>query len=134
MKVICCVDSCGGMMFNKRRQSRDIAVISDIEKTLCGKPLYINAYSEKLFENSAIKLCVLENFLTDAENEDFCFVENVHLAPALDKINEITVYCWNRTYPADFKLDIDIEEFSKTEEYDLIGKSHEKITKRVYVK
>ena len=49
MIIIACVDERNGMMFNRRRQSRDSAVCGDILRECGGKKLYMNTYSGKLF-------------------------------------------------------------------------------------
>ena len=49
MNIIVCIDDNQGMLFNKRRQSRDVKVLEDIA-TLTDT-LWISSFSEKLFEN-----------------------------------------------------------------------------------
>ena len=49
MHVILCADDRNGMMFHRRRQSRDRAVLEDIEKLRAGKKLLMNKYSDKMF-------------------------------------------------------------------------------------
>lgn len=52
MIIIACVDERNGLMFNHRRQSRDLAVCRDILQECSGKRLYMSAYSGKLFEET----------------------------------------------------------------------------------
>ena len=137
MKVIACVDDCNGMLFNKRRQSRDRVLIDDIVKNIVGGNLLITKYSEKLFEESGIDCFFISDYILDeADPEDYCFIEDKALAPYADKINELIIYRWNRKYPADTYLDIDPTALSlrliSTTEF--AGSSHEKITKEVYSK
>ncbi|MBP9988018.1 MAG: ribonuclease Z [Ruminococcus sp.] len=133
MICIVCLDNSGGMMFNHRRQSKDSAVIADIEKAVASATVFLNSYSAKLFENSACKLTVAENFLEIAD-EDFCFVEDKTLAEYEEKIQKIIVYRWNRDYPSDFSFDIDLSEWSIAQTESFSGTSHEEITKEVYIK
>lgn len=50
MMIIACVDEKNGLMFNHRRQSRDLAVCRDILRECRGKKLYMSVYSARLFE------------------------------------------------------------------------------------
>ena len=137
MKIIVCVDDNNGMMFNKRRQSRDSVLIQDIIANLNSGNLLIDPFSEKLFSNSDIDtFFISEEFLNEAEPDDYCFVENHPLSKHISRIDELIIYRWNRKYPADTYLDIDptalgMELISTTE---FIGSSHDKITKELYRK
>lgn len=135
MKVILCIDDACGMMFNNRRQSRDRCVIEDIIKLLNGKPLFVNEYSATLFAGYDVQLKVSADFMSKADTDDFCFVENECLLPFKSKINSITVYKWNRLYPADMRLDIKLQDIGNVASVSEIkGYSHEKITKEIYAK
>jgi len=135
MKVIVCVDDNNGMMFNNRRQSRDRILIEDVVKNVVGGNLLMAPYSEPLFKDSNIDAFFLSEYILDeADPEDYCFIENKALLPYSDKIDELIIYRWNRTYPADMHLDIDpaalsMKHVSTTE---FAGSSHEKITKELY--
>ena len=137
MKIIVCVDDNNGMMFNKRRQSRDRVLIQDIIANLDGSNLLIAPYSEKVFEDSDIDAFFISDFILDeAEQDDFCFIENIALKKYASKINELIIYRWNRKYPADTYLDIDptslgMKLITTTE---FVGSSHDKITKELYRK
>ncbi len=137
MNIIVCIDDDGGMLFNKRRQSRDRILLEDmaamVKKT--GKKLWIAPFSAKLF-GAAEEMChfitVDETFLENASEQDFCFVENVPLRKWLDDIDSVIVYRWNRKYPADTYLDIDLTKWQMEETKEFAGSSHEKITREVY--
>lgn len=135
IKVAITLDDRNGMMFNKRRQSRDKNLIAD----LCAKTtgfIYISPYSKLLFEEYEERVAVVENPLSDCEDSGVAFVEGLSLSPFVSDIEELTVYRWNRLYPSDVKLDIDIyaSGFKMTAKYEFEGNSHEKITKEVYKK
>ena len=49
MHVIVCLDNQNGMLFNRRRQSRDRAVIVDILQNLEGRLLKVRKFSEDIF-------------------------------------------------------------------------------------
>ena len=136
MQIIVAVDNNNGMMFNNRRVSQDKAVRAKIDELLQGKKLWVNEYTMTQYKDSGTALCVDNDFLSKAEAEDFCFVENVTLADVLGQIKSMILFRWNRNYPSDFKLDVlpqecgfrcmSIEEFA--------GNSHEKITMEIWRK
>lgn len=131
MKVIVCLDNHKGMMFNGRRVSHDRKVLEDIIKDLDGRKLYVGTYSEKLFEGYE-NLVVDDDFLDKSYENSVCFVEDKSLLAYKNKISSITVYFWNRDYPSDFKLDIDLECYKKVCEMEFTGNSHDKISKFQY--
>ncbi len=122
MKVIVCVDENNGMLFNKRRVSKDRVIINDIEENI--EIINVLEFSEKLFNKN---INVVSN-LTDGYN----FVETNSLKGLEKEINEIILYNFNRKYPSDLKLEIDLAKYKKVEESEFIGSSHEKITKTIY--
>lgn len=127
MKIILCLDKNSGMMFNKRRQSRDIVVIEDINNNY--QPLCRSEYSKELF----VDVIVSDQLLEDDFN-GYCFVEDKAVV-TLDGIEELIIYHWNRNYPGDmfFKYDLKAEGF-KNKKVNLIGNSHEKITKEEWIR
>ena len=135
MKIIICLDKNGGMSFNRRRQSRDRIVIKDILQSVAGKTLYVHPDSASLFPKSP-NIILSETFMNDAADEYYCFVENIALGVWEKHISEITVYNWNRVYPADMRFDICLEDdqwkLAAHAEFD--GSSHKMITKNVYRK
>ena len=134
MIVILFLDDKKGMMFNSRRQSKDKFVIQDILKLVDGKKLFISSYSESLFQGLESKLIIDDNFLNNAAEEDYCFVENNNLKDFSEKIEKIIVYKWNRIYPSDLKLEITIQDWNLIGRFEFVGNSHDKITREVYVK
>ena len=117
----------GEMMFNHRRCSRDRAVIEDILSMYAPTKLCVSAYSASLFEGACI-ICDLSE-----AKEKVLFLEDLPLLPALEQAQKIIVYRFDRTYPADVRLQIP-QSFSLTESLDFSGFSHDKITREVYVK
>lgn len=120
-----------GMAFAGKRQSRDREVISDILKT-ASMPLYISSYSEILFKNSRFEYIIADDIF---KHDGCCFAENVRLEPHIAKIGKLVIYKWNRTYPADFFLDIEPSSmgFYLHGVDELTGFSHKKITKEIWV-
>ena len=135
MIVIICLDDRNGMLFNRRRQSRDRTVVQDILKECGNHSLWTNKFSAALFAGLDLPVKISETPFEEAQKEDFCFIENLKLKPYDNRIEKIIVCRWNRNYPADVYLDIDLRNgwqlLSQTE---FVGYSHEKITKELYVK
>ena len=130
MEIIICLDDNNGMLFNNRRQSRDSKVLLDIKNSLNGS-LTIFPFSEKLVSSAEIPYEIMSG---SASESTVLFVEDRGIKEFLPVTNKITVYRWNRVYPADMSLDIVLsaEGFRITQTVDFEGTSHEKITKEVY--
>lgn len=132
MKIILCIDDNQGMLFNQRRQSKDAKVLEDIASLT--KELWISPFSEKLFECQNIKVNVSITPLVQVQTDDYCFIENQKLLPYINDIEQLIIYKWNRNYPSDFKLDLNLNEWKLIESIDFIGNSHENITREIYAK
>ena len=135
IKVAIALDDKNGMMFNNRRQSRDKLLIKD----LCDKTegfIYISAYSALLFEDFKDRIKIVDDPVLECPSGALAFVECHKLSAFTDDIDELIVYCWNKVYPSDVKLDIDINAsgFKMYAKYEFAGNSHDKITKGVYKK
>lgn len=129
------VDDKMGLAFNKRRQSRDRLLIDDLCKKT-DKDIYISSYSALLFEEHKERVKIVNDPLRDCPDGGFCFVEMTELSPYVESISTLIVYHWNRLYPADKRLDIDVTNcgFKMTAKYEFVGSSHDKITKGTYQK
>ena len=136
MTVFVCIDDRGGMLFMKRRLSKDREVTADIAKTVDDGILYISDFSESLFLESDVSGMSVSNPLVSAGDGDFVFIENLALKEFMQKTERLIIYKWNRKYPYDFSLDVTPEEcgFHLAESYDFKGYSHDKITKEIYTK
>lgn len=130
MKLVICLDDNKGMLFNNRRQSRDKCVIEDIFKTF--DMVYITPFSQKLFADYGEKAVVTQN-IAEIPSEKALFIENID-PDTLGNISEITVYNWNRVYPADLYCSVDFGKFNLIEETKFSGNSHAEITKKVFVR
>lgn len=131
MDLIVCLDDRNGMMFNGRRQSRDRAVIEDILRDCAGR-LYIEGYSEPLFAGRGAEYTVTQE-LASAGAEASCFAERPDGIPDRGAIQRVTVYRWNRLYPADMYFAADLnEDFELVQSSEFEGTSHKKITKEVW--
>ena len=85
MKVFVCVDDNGGMLFNNRRQSRDQKVVEKIREIVGKEKLWIKEFSKAMFEESVV---IDDALLDQAGQGDYCFIENEHLSPYEEKIEE----------------------------------------------
>ena len=132
MIITVCVDDKYGMMFNQRRQSRDRVQQEDLLHWSAGRKLWMHTYSAALFQDAGI--CVDDAFLEKAEPGDVCFVENLSIKEAETKIEALILYRWNRTYPADAWLDLELSDFELKETTEFTGSSHERITREIYYK
>lgn len=136
MTVIVCIDNAGGMLFNKRRQSKDKLLLEDIKRLSGGKDILISPFSEKLFSTSGIPYRLTERPLDEGDKSDIVFIENFHLSEYIDNIDTLIIYKWNRDYPSDFYLDIDTKKdgFKIKSRREFKGNSHEKITREDYTR
>lgn len=132
MNIIVCLDDKNGILFNNRRQSRDMKVSERIIEKAGDSLVSMNGYSAKLFKGASVKTD--EYFLGNAREGENCFVENTDVLPYIEKIESITVYRWNRVYPADtfFPLEKLTENRKLIQRTEFSGKSHERITEEVY--
>ena len=134
MKLIVCVDDNFGMLFNKRRQSKDSHLRADMLELTREGNLWMNAYSAAQFVDASA-LHIDEAFLDKAAMDDYCFVENADIAPYAESILCVIVYRWNRSYPSDQKFPAELFEtrWQLESTVDFAGSSHETITREVYV-
>lgn len=131
MIVIVCLDKKNGMLFNNRRQSADSVLREHIIKMCNGKKLWMNRYSEQQFHDFSEYITVSEKFLEKAGENEYCFVEDCSLKPYVKKIKRVIVYHWNREYPSDQKIDIDLKKWRRVTVRDFEGNSHKKITEEI---
>ena len=130
MILAVCVDDKGGMMFNRRRQSRDKIQQTDLLEWCAGRKLWISPYSAPLFEGAPV--CADEAFLEKAGSGEVCFLEDRRVEEVADRVETVILYHWNRTYPADLRVDLDLSGFYLETAVEFPGNSHEKITREIY--
>ena len=131
MKVAVCVDDAQGMTFFGKRQSSDRVLIEEFITSNKGRRVYITPFSARIFQNYP-EVIQSATALDDAGEGDVCFIENLPLAPYASRIEELVVYRWNRSYPSDFKLDLDLTEWELVGGSEFSGSSHDNITKEIY--
>ena len=135
MKVIVAVDDDNGMMFNHRRQSQDRLLREHMLVIAEKSNLWINEYSSKQFESND-KIHVSNDFMNEASEGDYCFVEDQMISQFENKIEEMIIFKWNRRYPGDVFLDFfPVEHNMKcVRNEDFAGSSHDKISMEVWVR
>lgn len=132
MKLIVCLDDNLGMAFNRRRQSRDRYLVSNLTAYLDGKPLYLTPSAHQLFADSGARCVVTDEPLEAVSEDGYCLVETQDPAPYADRLTELVIYRWNRLYPSDLQFRIDLGRFQLTETLEFVGYAHEKITREVW--
>ena len=133
MTLLVCVDKKNGMAFHQRRQSMDRLVRADILSTVDGKALWMTPYSARQFVEPGLSLHLADAPAAQAGTDEFCFLEFPPLAPYLGRIDTLVLYRWDRIYPADQSMDLNLEEnFHLCFTHVFSGHSHPKITKEVY--
>ena len=132
MNLIVCVDDRNGMMFNGRRLSRD-RVLREYLLELSGGKLWMNSYSAGQFESTE-NLVVRENFLGETPEGEFCFLEDQPCPDCEDRLEQVILCKWNRTYPSDRKFDLPLGEhgWHCVSRKEFPGSSHDRITVEVY--
>ena len=133
MRIIVCLDNHGGMLFNRRRQSKDSALRQHMLQMVAGGKLWMNGYSASQFSPED-DLCADEAFLEKAGPQDYCFVENEDISAYVSRVEQVIVYRWNRDYPRDmiFPETLVSSKWKLVSREDFPGNSHEKLTQEVY--
>ncbi len=131
MNIAICIDKSGGILFGGRRLSQDSALRMKLIEIVSDDNLLMNEYSAKQFEANE-KIKIYEDFLSEANENDICFIENVEVP--MDKVSEIYLFNWNRNYPADTYFEFEPKGlgFKRIKKEDFVGSSHKKITLEVY--
>ena len=114
-----------------KRQSMDCVLREKILEIVEGSRLLMNSYSAKQFENTDA-IIVDDDFLLNANQGDFCFVEDKEITA--ENVEAFYIFNWNRKYPGDlfFTVDLKAEGFKKIKKEEFQGNSHDKITLEIY--
>ena len=125
--AIVCVDDNMGLIFNKRRQSKDSELRKWILTFLDGKRLFMDGYTHGQFADEAQELLAVDDDYPAAMVDgDICFTEKN--ADALPDGCDYIVCRWNRRYPSDVKFTADAADYDIELLAEIPGSSHEKIT------
>jgi len=134
MILIACVDDNLGMAFHRRRQSQDRLLRARILERSAGRALWMSAYSARQFDSAGEKIRVDEDCLSKAGPGEFCLAELVSPSPWADRIEQVVLYRWNRSYPSDLRFDLSLEGWRLEARTEFPGFSHEQITEEIYTR
>ena len=133
--LIACVDDKYGLLFNGRRVSKDETVIKKLLETIGDNKLWMSQYTSSLFQEEDSKVVLIDDeFLTKASKNDYCFIEDAVPDEIKNKAEKLILFKWNREYPSDTKLEMDLSSYKIDQACEFEGKSHKKITMEVYSK
>ena len=133
--LIACVDDKYGLLFNGRRVSKDETVIKKLLETIGDNKLWMSQYTSSLFQEEDSKVVLIDDeFLTKASENDYCFIEDAVPDKIKNKVEKLILFKWNREYPSDTKLEMDLSSYKIDQACEFEGKSHKKITMEVYSK
>lgn len=125
MITIVCIDDNKGMMFNKRRQSRDRVLNEWIMNFAADRPLYMFEYSREIINDESV---VYINDIEDIDGKDGVFFNECVDPAAMNDNGELIVCRWNRAYPSDVKFTLSDEDYEIELLTEIAGSSHECIT------
>lgn len=98
-----------------------------------GKKLWMNPYSYALYgDMEGVETVEAEDFLIRAGTGELCLVETENLTGVEAKIEKVIVFRWNRVYPSDRRLDLELPGERRADVREFTGTSHEKITEERY--
>lgn len=130
MNIIVCVDKNLGISFNHRRVSSDKTIMSDILTLIKGNTISISEFSKVIFNSYLGNYHISEEIPNSFS--DWFFLENDTIESYQNDINTLVIYNFNRIYPSDIKLKIDLSKFDLVSSTDFPGNSHETITRIIY--
>ena len=94
----------------------------------------MNEYSFSLYGNlEGVTVRCDKDFLIQADTGEFALTETEDPVLYSDKTEELILFCWNRTYPAQLFMTLDLSGWKQVEELEFEGNSHKKITLKKYV-
>lgn len=134
MKIIVCLDDRDGMSFFGRRQSQDRVLREQLLLLTAGEALWMNGYSARQFTEQTNRIVVDTDYLRNAPENAWCFVETDDIGPFLDRLSRVVIYRWNRHYPSDRVFPIgELEnKWVLESSREFPGSSHDVITEEVY--
>ena len=78
-------------------------------------------------------IVVDREYISKAEDEDYCFIEDLDLRDYNITVSEIIIYRWDKQYPADMHFEVKFDGYVCKNREEIKGFSHEKIIKEIYV-
>lgn len=134
MKLVVCLDKNNGISFFGKRQSQDELQRKNLFELIEDKKLYVVENSYDLYKDYAFNFEII-NENTEIDNDAVFLYEGDYLDKFLPYVDEIICYFWNRDYPFDETFDEFLQDcWKEIEIFEFKGKSHEKITRKIFVK
>ena len=130
LTLIICLDDGGGMTFLGKRQSRDRVLLSEMFDSFSA-PIYVLPYSTSILGEHEGRYISSDAPIKDAPEGGVVFLERGSIAAVIDEVETLVIYRWNRRYPKDAAIDIDLDAWRVLESREFVGSSHDKITKLV---
>ena len=134
MKLVVCLDEKNGIRFFGKRQSQDELQRKNLFELIENSKLFLTEYSYNLYKDFEFNFEIIDENTEIVEDSVFLY-EGEFLERFLPYVDEIIVYFWNRDYPFDETFDeVEQDCWKEKEVLEFKGKSHEKITRKIFVK
>lgn len=134
MKLVVCLDENKGIRFFGKRQSQDELQRKNLFELIGNAKLFLTKYSYDLYRDFEFNFEIIDENTEIVEDSVFLY-EGEFLERFLPYVDEIIVYFWNRDYPFDETFEEFLNDDWKAREiFEFKGKSHEKITRKIFVK
>lgn len=132
MKLVVCLDKNNGISFFGKRQSQDELQRKNLFELIGNSKFFLTENSFDLYQDFEFNFEIISEKTEILEDSVFLY-EGEELERFLPFVDEIICYFWNRDYP----FDETFEEFlkpnwKKKESFEFEGKSHEKITRKIF--
>ncbi len=123
----------GGVSLFGRPVSRDIFVFEDLAALAGERELIARPGAAALFSGVRARLTLLPD-PEKAEIPDAFVLFDAAVPADLGRFDRVTLYRWNRDYPADVFFDEKAltAGFTKTETSEFPGNSHPRVTREIY--
>ena len=134
MKLVVCLDENKGIRFFGKRQSQDELQRKNLFELIGNAKLFLTKYSYDLYTDFEFNFEIIDENTEIVEDAVFLY-EGEFLERFLPYVDEIIVYFWNRDYPFDETFEEFLNDDWKAREiFEFKGKSHEKITRKMFLK
>ena len=134
MKLVVCLDKNNGIRFFHKRQSQDELQRKNLLELIGKTKLYLYEYSYDLYKDFDFNFKIIDENTEIFEDSVFLY-EGYFLEKFLPSVDEIICYFWNRDYPFDEVFNEFLkDDWKERETIEFIGKSHEKITRKIFIK
>ena len=134
MKLVVCLDENNGIRFFCKREGQDELQRKNLFELIGNAKLFLTKYSYDLYKDFEFNFEIIDENTEIVEDSVFLY-EGEFLERFLPYVDEIIVYFWNRDYPFDETFEEFLNDDWKAREiFEFKGKSHEKITRKIFVK